>query len=150
MITLKKSSHIRSILKGISWRIVATVDTVLVALLVTCLSDNCSLENAIKIGVYEFLLKLLIFYVHERMWLTILSKQAKSNREILSKTISWRILATSTTFIISGIILDVFDEIVLNIALIELVTKFLLYYAHERIWLKLPLGRIRNIVFGKK
>ena len=150
MITLKKSSHIRSILKGISWRIVATVDTVLVVLLVTCLSDNCSLENAIKIGFYEFLLKLLIFYVHERMWLTILSKQAKSNREILSKTISWRILATSTTFIISGIILDVFDEIVLNIALIELVTKFLLYYAHERIWLKLPLGRIRNIVFGKK
>ena len=150
MITPKKSSHIRSILKGVSWRIVATVDTVLVVLLVTCLSDNCSLENAIKIGFYEFLLKLLIFYVHERMWLTILSKQAKSNREILSKTISWRILATSTTFIISGIILDVFDEIVLNIALIELVTKFLLYYAHERIWLKLPLGRIRNIVFGKK
>ena len=91
MITPKKSSHIRSILKGVSWRIVATVDTVLVVLLVTCLSDNCSLENAIKIGFYEFLLKLLIFYVHERMWLTILSKQAKSNREILSKTISWRI-----------------------------------------------------------
>ena len=32
------------------------------------------------------------------------------------------------------------------IALTELFTKFALYYFHERLWLRLPLGRIRNFV----
>lgn len=146
----KKTSHIRSILKGISWRIVATVDTILVVLLITCFFDQCSLDNAIKIGGYEFLLKLAIYYFHERIWLRILNKQASTNSEILKKAISWRLVATSTTFIISGIILQGFNEVALFIALTELFTKFVLYYIHEKLWLKLPLGRIRNFFFSKK
>ena len=101
---LKKSSHLRSILKGISWRCVATLDTVLVVLFITCLLGS-SIENALKIGTSEFLFKLLIFYLHERLWLYILGKQAITNKEILYKSLSWRLIATSTTFIISGIIL---------------------------------------------
>ena len=150
MATLKKSSHIRSILKGISWRVVATTDTVLVVLCITCLLGECSIENAIKIGASEFLLKLAIFYFHERIWLRYLGKQATTNKELLYKTISWRIIATTTTFIISGIVLQGFDEVALYIALTELFTKFVLYYVHEKIWLKLPLGRIRNFLFGKR
>jgi uncharacterized membrane protein len=147
---LKKSSHLRSILKGISWRIVATTDTILVVLFVTCLLGECSLENAIKIGASEFLLKLAIFYFHERIWLKILSKEATTNKELIYKSISWRVVATSTTFVISGIVLDGFDEVALYIALTELFTKFVLYYVHEKVWLKLPLGKIRNFFFGKK
>jgi uncharacterized membrane protein len=64
--------------------------------------------------------------------------------KILYKSISWRILATSLTFIISGAILNAYDEIALYIALTELFTKFALYYIHERLWLMLPLGRIRR------
>lgn len=147
---LKKSSHIRSVLKGISWRIVATTDTVLVVLLVTCLLGECSIESALKIGASEFLLKLAIFYFHERIWLRYLGKQATTNKEILFKSISWRIVATTTTFIISGIVLNGFDEVALYIALTELFTKFVLYYIHEKIWLKLPLGKIRNYFLGRK
>ncbi len=150
MSALKTTSHLRSILKGISWRIIATLDTVLVVLFVTCLSGECSLENAIKIGASEFLLKLAIYYIHERIWLNILGKQATTNKEIVSKSISWRILATTTTFIISGLVLNSFNEIALYIALTELVTKFALYYLHEKIWLLLPLGKIRNYFFVKK
>jgi len=150
MVAFKKSSHIRSILKGISWRIVATTDTILVVLFVTCLLGDCSLENAIKIGASEFLLKLVIFYFHERIWLRILSKQATTNKEIVYKSISWRVVATTTTFIISGIVLNAFDEVALYIALTELFTKFVLYYVHEKLWLKLPLGKIRNFFLGKK
>ena len=150
MTTIKKSSHIRSILKGISWRIVATTDTVLVVLFVTCLLGECSIENALKIGASEFLIKLAIFYFHERIWLKILSKQATTNKEIIYKSISWRVVATTTTFIISGIVLNAFDEMALYIALTELFTKFVLYYIHEKAWLKLPLGRIRRFFLGKK
>ena len=97
----------------------------------------------LKIGASEFILKLVIFYFHERIWLRYLDKQATTRKEILFKSISWRIVATVTTYIISGIILNGFDEVVLYIALTELFTKFVLYYFHEKIWLKLPLGKIR-------
>ncbi|MCH3883123.1 MULTISPECIES: DUF2061 domain-containing protein [Tenacibaculum] len=147
---IKKSSHIRSVLKGISWRVVATTDTILVVLFITCLLGNCSIEDAIKIGASEFIIKLAIFYFHERFWLNYLGKQATTNKEIVKKSISWRLIATLTTFIISGIVLDSFDEVALYIALSELLTKFILFYIHEKIWLKLPLGKIRNFLFGKK
>jgi len=146
----KTSSHYRSIAKGISWRIVATLDTIAVVLLVTCLFDQCSLENALKIGASEFLLKLAIYYFHERIWLFILKKQADTNKEIIFKSISWRIVATSTTFVISGIILNSFNEIALYIALTELFTKFVLYYFHEKLWLKIPLGRVRTYFSKEK
>mgnify|MGYP006395389399 CR=1 FL=1 len=149
MTTYRKESHIRSLLKGISWRVLATTDTVLVVLLVTCLSGVCSIEDALAIGTAEFLIKFAVYYVHERIWQSARSKKGMSTRQTLYKTISWRIIATTMTFLISGVVLDKFDEVALYIALTELFTKFVLYYLHERLWLKIPLGRIRNYVFKK-
>ena len=150
MSAYKKESHIRSILKGFSWRIIATIDTVVVVLCITCAYGNCSLENAIKIGALEFLIKFFVYYLHERIWQNILENKTVDKRQSLRKTISWRILATLMTFVISGAILETFNEIALFIALTELLTKFVLYYIHERLWLRLPLGRIRQYVFGNK
>ena len=146
----KQESHYRSILKGISWRCIATADTILVVLLITCLNGNCSIDSAIKIGFFEFFIKLAVYYVHERVWQKILLGKEVNPRQTLYKTISWRIIATTGTFIISGLVLNSFDEIALYVALAELVSKFILYYIHERIWLRLPLGRIRNFFLGKK
>lgn len=145
----QKESHIRSILKGISWRFVATTDTILVVLLVTCLMGECSIENALKIGFAEFLIKLVVYYFHERIWQNFRKEVVITKRRTILKSISWRIVATSMTFIISGAILDSFNEVALFIALTELITKFVLYYFHERLWLKLPLGRIRTYVYKK-
>lgn len=149
MVAYKKESHLRSILKGISWRIVATVDTILVVLLVTCLMGNCSLEFAFSIAFIEFFLKLAVYYFHERIWQRALRDGKVTQRETLYKSISWRLIATAMTFIISGTILDSFGEVALYIAIIELFTKFVFYYLHERIWLKLPLGKIRAYVYNK-
>nr|WP_321233979.1 DUF2061 domain-containing protein [uncultured Psychroserpens sp.] len=146
----KSESHIRSLLKGISWRIVATTDTILVVLLVTCLMGECSIESAIKIGSIEFLIKFLAYYFHERIWQRLLINNRVNKKSTLKKTISWRVIATAMTFLISGSVLNAFDEIALYIALTELFTKFALYYLHERMWLKLPLGKIRNYFFSKK
>ncbi len=150
MATYKQESHIRSLLKGISWRVVATTDTILVVLLVTCLTGECSIDSAIKIGAIEFLLKFAVYYIHERGWQRILLNKTVTQSQTLRKTISWRIIATTMTFIISGSVLESFDQIALYIALTELFTKFILYYFHERLWLKLPLGRIRQFFFRKK
>jgi len=109
----KRESHLRSLIKGISWRFIATTDTILVVLLITCLNGQCSIEHAIKIGLAEFLLKLAVYYVHERIWQFALKDGVVSQKETLYKTITWRILASAMTFVISGAILTAFDEIVL-------------------------------------
>lgn len=60
---IRKESHVRSIIKGISWRVIGTVTTILVAYILT--GDTAS---ALKIGGIEVFTKLLLFYLHERAW----------------------------------------------------------------------------------
>ncbi|MDH3648538.1 MAG: DUF2061 domain-containing protein [Saprospiraceae bacterium] len=60
---VKKESHLRSLLKGITWRVIATSTTVAIAWLITG-----QIEDALKIGGIEFIGKILIYYLHERAW----------------------------------------------------------------------------------
>lgn len=55
-------------------------------------------------------------------------------RHIL-KTISWRIIGTIDTMILSGIVTGSW-ELGLTIGGIEVGTKMILYYIHERAWYK--------------
>ncbi len=59
----RKESHLRSILKGITWRIIATTTTVSIAYAITG-----EIGDALKIGVIEFIGKIFIYYLHERAW----------------------------------------------------------------------------------
>jgi uncharacterized membrane protein len=144
MTNYQKESHTRSLLKGISWRVVASTDTILVVLLVTWFNGNPSIGDALKIGLFEFLIKLAVYYVHERVWERVRIGDGLDKARTFKKAISWRIIATTMTFVIAGYLLDSFDHIALAIAAIEFFSKFILYYVHERIWLKLPLGRVRG------
>lgn len=56
-------SHLRSILKGLTWRLGGTTVTIVVAWLFTG-----SINIAAKIGVIETILKISVFYIHERLW----------------------------------------------------------------------------------
>lgn len=58
-----KESHFRSLLKAMSWRIVATSTTALIAFFVIG-----EIEVALMIGGIEFILKFAIYYGHERLW----------------------------------------------------------------------------------
>ena len=58
-----KESHIRSLLKAFSWRILATLTTALIAYFVTG-----EIDLALMIGGIEFVLKFVIYYLHERAW----------------------------------------------------------------------------------
>ena len=67
-------------------------------------------------------------------------KVIESNKRSLTKTASWRVIATLTTFIISwGITGNVF--IGLGIASIEFWAKLVLYYYHERLWNRIQWGK---------
>jgi len=61
-----KDSHTRSLIKGISWRIVGTVDTIVISYLITG-----SIKWAISIGGIEVITKIILYYLHERLWLLL-------------------------------------------------------------------------------
>lgn len=65
----------------------------------------------------------------------------KAYRSVV-KTISWRALGTIDTVIISYFITGNL-KMAASIGSIELVTKMILYYFHERAWNKIPLGRVK-------
>ena len=92
--------------------------------------------------------------MHERIWLSIQFEKRFGVTRTLYKTLSWRVVATVITFIVAGEILKTRDNAALYIAGSEIFTKSLLYYMHERIWLILPLGKLRsivkNIIYAKK
>ena len=57
----------------------------------------------------------------------------------LVKTISWRVIATTDTILIAWLLTGDL-KIGLSIAGIEIVTKMILYYIHERGWSNLKWG----------
>jgi uncharacterized membrane protein len=58
-----KDKHWRSLVKGISWRITGTVDTIIISWIVTR-----KLSLAFTIGFIEVFTKVGLYYFHERLW----------------------------------------------------------------------------------
>jgi len=58
----------------------------------------------------------------------------------LAKTISWRIVGTLATIVISWLITGTL-ALAFSIGFIELVSKLVLYYYHERVWNKIKWGK---------
>ena len=58
-----------------------------------------------------------------------------SYKRHIAKTISWRIIGTLDTIILSGIITG---SLTLGLAIggVEIITKMVLYFLHERAWYK--------------
>ncbi|MCT7508437.1 DUF2061 domain-containing protein [Aliarcobacter cryaerophilus] len=60
------------------------------------------------------------------------------------KTISWRTVGTLDTIIVSYFITG---NLVMaaSIGSIEVITKMILYYFHERVWNKLKFGTVKQV-----
>lgn len=67
---------------------------------------------------------------------TIKLRQVEGNKVSILKTISWRIIGTLDTMCISYFLTGKL-EIALSIGGIEVISKMVLYYMHERAWVKL-------------
>ena len=59
-----QTSHLYSLAKAFSWRVVATATTAAIAFVITG-----EMDTALLIGGIEFFLKIGIYYLHERTWL---------------------------------------------------------------------------------
>jgi uncharacterized membrane protein len=60
---INSEKPIRSVVKAISWRVVGTVDTMIISWFVTG-----ELSMALTIGSIEVITKMALYYGHERIW----------------------------------------------------------------------------------
>lgn len=58
-----KESRMRSLIKGITWRILGTIDTIVISYFITG-----SWTFAFSIGSIEVISKVVLYYFHERIW----------------------------------------------------------------------------------
>jgi len=60
---MMKETHLRSFFKGITWRIIATVTTMVLVFISTG-----DFVITLSVGFFEVIAKLLFYYLHERVW----------------------------------------------------------------------------------
>ena len=135
---MKDSSHKRHIAKTITWRLVGTIDTIILSWLI-----SGSPSIGLKIGLAEVITKMGLYYLHERAWFKInLSKEGQvleSRKRHIAKTFTWRLIGTIDTMLLAWIISG--NPLTgLKIGFAEVVTKMFLYYFHERCWYKTNYG----------
>lgn len=137
---MMKDSNLRSFVKGVSWRLVGSIDTFLLGWIIF---DN--IESASKIAVLELATKILLYFLHERIWNVIPLGRKKDGtvaawRSVI-KSLSYRLFASLDTallsFLVTGKVVGAF-----TLSGFELISKLILYYFHERLWSKIKWGRI--------
>lgn len=135
---MKDKSYKRHLAKTITWRIVGTLDTIILSWII---SGNP--YTGLKIGFAEVITKMLLYYLHERLWFRVKigmnNDGNQTKKRHLAKTVSWRIIGTLDTMVLAWIITG--NPVTgLKIGVAEVITKMLLYYGHERVWYKIDFG----------
>ena len=149
-----KISKKRHIAKTITWRFIGTLDTFLIStFLIYHINDTNYLDSAIQggwISGLEIITKTILYYFHERFWFSINWISANQIRHII-KTISWRLIGAIDTIILVFLVIyfttGTFKrapEIAISMFSIEIITKMVFYYIHERIWIKSNWGVIKE------
>ena len=70
----------------------------------------------------------------------VLFRGAESHTRSILKAVSWRVLGTLDTFVISWILTGKVG-LAGSIAALEFLTKIVWYYIHERAWASIAWGR---------
>lgn len=129
---MEKISYKRHLAKTITWRVVGTVDTIILSWIITG-----NPFTGLKIGFAEVITKMVLYYFHERFWLY--SKLRNSRKLHLIKTVTWRIIGTIDTILLAWLITGS-PTTGMKIGVVEVVTKMALYYLHERVWHRINFG----------
>ncbi len=130
-------AHKRHIAKAITWRVIGTIDTILLSWFIT--GDPIT---GVQIGMAEVITKMVLYYLRERVWFNLeagFTKTGNSRKRHIAKTFTWRVVGTLDTMILAWVISG--DPMVgLKVGGAEVITKIVLYYLHERVWYKLDYG----------
>ena len=128
--TLKISK--RHVAKTLTWRFIGTLDTIILSWFI-----SGDLTVGLKIGGFELVSKMFLYYFHERLWFK--SKIENSNKRHLIKTFSWRTIGTLDTILLSWLITG--NPLTgVKIGSAEVLSKMLLYFGHEKLWYRINYG----------
>ena len=149
----------RSIAKAISWRFFGTIDTLILSyLVITYLgplfglerSEGETLQAVSYIAITEVATKTLFYFLHERFWVWISWGTSVVNGVLketyarsTSKTATWRTLASVDTMVLAWIFTGSIAT-AMSIGGLEVTTKLILYFFHERIWSHIGFGIVHQ------
>lgn len=145
----------RSAAKAVSWRIVGTFDTLVLSwLVITYIGPLLGLEDshgealqaAAYIAATEVITKMVFYFLDERGWARIgwgVSAENDEGKESgwrsTTKTATWRIIASLDTTLLAWIFTGNLGTAV-SIGGLEIITKLILYFFHERVWSRIQYG----------
>ncbi len=161
-----RPTDLRMLVKAFSWRVVGSLDTFLLSLLLlTFLAPLLGLAAAghphhVRTAGYiagtEFFTKILLYYLHERVW----ARQRWNVRQRAdgidegygrngAKAVTWRVVGFVDTVILS-LIFTGSAALAVSIGGLEVLTKITLYVIHERLWQRVRFGLKRVDVPAKR
>lgn len=145
----------QAVAKAVSWRVVGTIDTLILSwVLITYLGSifgmeqhgSEALEPASYIAITEVATKMVFYFLHERFWVILAwgtliedGKRAISYARTTTKTAIWRVIASLDAMLLAWLFTRNIGTAI-SIGGLEVFTKLVLYFFHERIWAKLPFG----------
>ena len=92
----------RHIAKTLTWRIIASLTTFLLALFFFREAPDANAKAA-NVAIIEGVLKMIIYYYHERIWFGINFRFRSAVRHLI-KAVTWRLIASITTFAVAFIV----------------------------------------------
>jgi len=149
----------RSIIKAISWRVVGTLDTLILSFVILSFlgpffgleeaSGADKIRTAAWIALTEVATKMTLYYLHERLWSRLqwnrtLDEEGHyrdGRRRSATKTATWRVLASADTMVL-GFVFTGNLATAISIGGFEVITKLVLYFFHERYWARIRWGII--------
>ena len=149
----------RSVAKAVSWRVVGTIDTLILSyLLITYLgpvfgledSEGQALQAASYIAITEVATKMVFYFLHERFWVWLKwgtsvegGKRKETYRRSTTKTATWRTIASLDTMLLAWFFTGNIAT-AMSIGGLEVFTKLILYFFHERIWSNISFGIVHS------
>ena len=141
--------------KAVSWRVVGTLDTPLLSYLVITFlgpwfgredSHGDALKAASYIAITEVITKMVLYFLHERGWArlgwgvsVVGDKRQENGWRSTTKTATWRTIASLDTTLLAWFFTGNIATAV-SIGGLEIVTKLILYFFHERVWSRIQFG----------
>ena len=153
----------RSIVKALSWRMMGTLDTLLLSFVILSFlsplfgldesSGTEKMKTALSIALTEVATKMILYYLHERIWSRLqwersLDEEGNyrgSLRRSATKTATWRVIASTDTMLL-GLLFTGNLATAISIGGFEIITKLVLYFFHERFWTRIRWGIISETV----
>ena len=124
----------RSISKGIIWRVISIITLAIITYIFTNNFVEVTLITTISTVVF-----LIVFFIHERLWLKISRPQSELARSIAKMftyiTVTGVIIMSTITYLVTGNV-----QITTNVTLTYIIVKHIMYVINELIWNKIKWG----------